>query len=171
LHAIQKSPDVTTKTVFFEDSAALTGLALAATGLGVSELTGNDIWDAVASIGIGCVLAGVSLMLGLQSRHLLLGAAAGDETRRELHRILASFPEVDHVVRLLSMQLGSHSVLVTGELEVRRDLTTAEIESLIERIDQAISRALPEVRETFWELRSRPGAVREAPARGEPVDP
>ncbi len=156
LKYIQRSPDVTTKTVFFEDSAALTGLAFAALGLTLSEVTGNEIWDSIASISIGFVLAAVSIMLGMQSRHLLLGAAASEEVRELLRNTLSSFPEVDHVVRLLSMQLGAHSILVTGEIEVRRGLTTDEIEDLLVRIDGKINAAVPDVSDTFWELRSRP---------------
>ncbi|TMC00371.1 MAG: cation diffusion facilitator family transporter [Chloroflexi bacterium] len=153
---IRRSPDLTTKTVLFEDSAALTGLAVAALGLTMAEVTGSEAWDSAASIAIGCVLTAVALMLGVQSRHLLLGAAAGPEARQLLHETVSSFPEVDHIVRLLSMQLGSRSLLVTGELELRRGLTTDEIEDLIERIDARIAVELPEVVDTFWELRRRP---------------
>jgi cation diffusion facilitator family transporter len=155
LRYIQRSPDLTTKTVFFEDSAALAGLALAAGGLALSEVSGNEAWDAVASISIGFVLAAVSVMLGLQSRRLLLGAAASDEVREALRKTVISFPEVDHVVRLLTMQLGAHSILVTGEIEVRRGLSTEQIEDLLVRIDEKVSAAVPEVSDTFWELRSR----------------
>jgi cation diffusion facilitator family transporter len=163
LRYIRHSPDLTTKTVFFEDSAALVGLSLAALGLALSEVMGSEEWDAAASIGIGCVLLTVSLMLGMQARNLLLGAAANEELREELHRIVLAFPEVDHIVRMLSMQLGSRSVLVTGELELRRGLNTDEIEDLISRIDARIAEATPEVRDTFWEMRRRQGAVRESP--------
>ena len=153
---LRQSPDVTTKTVFFEDGAALNGLAFAALGLFLSETTGNENWDAVASIGIGVILSGVSVMLGMQARGLLIGAAANAETREELHAIVSSFAEVDHVVRLLTMQLGSHSVLVSGELELNRGLTTDEIESLIERIDARVASEIPEIVDTFWELRRHP---------------
>jgi cation diffusion facilitator family transporter len=152
LRYIREAPDVTTKTVFFEDSAAITGLLIAAGGLAVSETSGNEIWDAVASICIGFVLAGVSVMLGVQSRKLLLGAAASEETRIGLHRVLMTFPEVESVLRMLTMQLGSNSVLVTGELRVRRNLTTEQIEDLLRRIDRKVSEDVPEVSETFWEL-------------------
>ena len=154
-HYIRRSPDITAKTVFFEDTAALTGLFLAAGGLGLSEITGNEVWDAVASIGIGFLLALVSLMLGLQSRQLLLGAAANPEVRELLHRTVGSFPEVAHVVRLLSMQLGSHSILVTGEIEVQRGMTAEQIEDLLVRVDAKIKEAVPDVSDTFWEPRSR----------------
>ncbi len=156
LRYIRQSPDLTIKTVFFEDGAALTGIALAAGGLGMSEIAADEVWDGLASIGIGGVLAMVSVMLGMQARRLLLGAAAHQEVREAIHRAVTSFPEVIHVVRLLSMQLGSHSVLVTGELEVGRGLTTDEIEDLLVRIDQKIAATVPDVTDTFWELRRRP---------------
>ncbi len=156
---IREAPDLTTKTVFFEDSAAITGLILAAGGLAITEIVGNEVWDAVASIGVGCVLAAVSVMLGLQSRHLLLGAAASEETRIGLHRALMTFPEVEGVQRMLTMQLGANSILVTGELRVRKGLTTEEIEDLLVRIDRKMAEDVPEVSETFWEL-SRHSAAR-----------
>ena len=53
----------------------------------------------------------------------------------------------------VTMQLGSHSVLVTGELMVQRGLTTDGIEDLLGRIDAEIERRVPEVSDTFWELK------------------
>lgn len=151
---VRDAPDPTIKTVFFEDGAALTGLTIAIGGLALSEITGNESWDAAASISIGFVLLAVSVILGVQSRSLLLGAAAPQETRDHIASIVNSFPEVDKIVRLLSMQLGANSVLVTGELRVKRELTTDGIEDLMRRIDTKIAAELPEVRETFWELSS-----------------
>lgn len=163
---IRESPDLTVKTVFWEDSAALMGLTLAALGIGLSELTGNESWDGVASICIGAVLAGVAYMLGVQSRSLLLGAAAGPETRAHIRATVSAFPEVRSVVRLLTMQLGAHSVLVTGELELLRGLSTTEVEGLLGRIDAALAENVPEVSDTFWELRgpgSPPGVAAATP--------
>lgn len=159
---IAESPDVTIKTVFFEDSAALIGLCLALGGLTMSEVSGSEHWDAAASISIGVVLASVAFMLGLQSRNLLLGAAAPPEAREKLESIVTSFPEVDGLERLLTMQVGSHSILVTGEIRVKREMTTNEIENLIVRVDRAIAKQLPEVSETFWELHS-------GEAKGDPL--
>ncbi|MBI5946698.1 MAG: cation diffusion facilitator family transporter [Chloroflexi bacterium] len=160
---LRESPDLTTKTVFFEDGAALTGLTIAAAGLALSEITGHEAWDGLASLAIGVVLAIVAVMLGAQSRALLLGAAAGGETQEAIRKTLASFPEVERVPRLLTMQLGSHSVLVTGELEVERSLDAAAIEDLMLRIDASLSETAPEVVDTFWELRREPRGPGERP--------
>ena len=67
------------------------------------------MWDGIASLAIGVLLAGVALMLGAQPRRLLLGAAASSETVLGIEATLAEFPEVVHVVRLITMQMGSHS--------------------------------------------------------------
>lgn len=153
---VRESPDITIKTVFFEDGAAITGLIIAAAGLTLSELRHTEMWDGIASIGIGVVLTIVAFLLGLQSRNLLLGAAANREVRDAIRATLAEFPEVEETVRLLTMQLGSHSVLVNGELQVHRDLDVDHVEQLIARIDARLQAQVPEVSDTFWELRRCP---------------
>jgi cation diffusion facilitator family transporter len=151
---LRNSPDLTAKTVFWEDLAALTGLVIAAAGLALSEMTGNEIWDGVASLAIGAVLTAVALMLGLQARKLLIGAAAGQDARDAIAACLRGFEDVERVVRMLTMQLGSHSILVTGELQLARNLSLDQAEALIGRIDEALRAAAPEVVETFWELKA-----------------
>ncbi len=153
LRYIRRSPDLTTKTVFYEDGAALTGLTLAAAGLSVSELTGSEVWDGVASLGIGLVLAAVALILGLQARRLLIGASASGETRDGIDATLAAFPEVRRAIRVLTMQMGPRSVLVSGELEIAQSLSLVEAEDLIQRIDRQLEHDVPEVCETFWEIK------------------
>ncbi|HKS92446.1 MAG TPA: cation diffusion facilitator family transporter [Tepidiformaceae bacterium] len=149
---LRESPDLSVKTVFWEDSAALTGLILAAAGLALSELTGSEAWDGVASILIGVILAVAAVILGLQARNLLLGAAAAPDTRRTIRQVVTAFPEVTALTRLLTMQLGPSSILVNGEIALRHDLTIEQAEALMLRIDTALSEAVPEVRDTFWEL-------------------
>ncbi len=153
---IRHSPDLTTKTVFWEDSAAMLGLLIAMAGLAAAEADRSVVWDGVASLSIGVLLTAVALTLGLQARNLLLGAAAHIDTRRAIRATVLAVPEVDAVVRLLTMQLGAHSILVTGELQVRRGLSTGEIEALLRRVDEAIQESVPDVHETFWELRRHP---------------
>ena len=143
---LRRSPDMTTKTVFWEDSAATLGLVIAA-------LSASETADGVASIIIGVLLTVVALMVGAQARGLLLGAAATPELRSVVRATVLEFEEVDTVVRLLTMQLGARSVLVNGELQLLRDLDVEEAEHLIREIDGALRRRAPEVTSTFWELR------------------
>jgi hypothetical protein len=44
-------------------------------------------------------------------------------------------------------------VMVTGELTVKRDMSTGAIEDLVRRLDERMATDIPEVTSTFWELR------------------
>ena len=148
---LRESTDVTLKTAMYEDIAATTGVVLAAAGLFLLQITGNAVFDGIASILIGVVLIAVAIMLGRETRDLLLGSAASKRTREAIRGAIAEFPEVEAVVDLLTMQLGLHSVLVTGEINIEDDLTTDEIEILITRLNERIRAAAPEVQNIYLE--------------------
>ena len=52
-HVVLRGRDPTAVAVLLEDSAAVTGVLLAATALGFSHITGNSVYDAIGSIAIG----------------------------------------------------------------------------------------------------------------------
>ena len=79
--------DPTTKTVVFEDSAAVIGLLLAAAGLGLTELTGSVFWDGATSVAIGVLLAVVAFFLGRDTKQLLIGEGALPEEREAIERV------------------------------------------------------------------------------------
>src|SRR2546421_625351 len=58
--------------VLAEDTAALTGIAVAAGCVGASALTGSGVYDACGSIGVGLVLAVAALFLPRGTPHPLL---------------------------------------------------------------------------------------------------
>ena len=53
LNAVLRGRDPTAVAVLLEDSAAVSGVILAATCLGLAHFTGNPVYDALGSIGIG----------------------------------------------------------------------------------------------------------------------
>lgn len=54
-------------------------------------------------------------------------------------------------IALLTMRLGLDSVLLTGEITIRDDLTTDEIERLMTRLNERIGYAAPEVKNLYLE--------------------
>ena len=79
LDQVRSSPDTTVRTALFEDSAAMVGLALAAFGLALRQVTGSPVWDGAASIAIGCLLIVVAVRLGMDNKEYLIGRAARPE--------------------------------------------------------------------------------------------
>src|SRR5215210_1955702 len=144
--------NTTMKVPLYEDVAALTGILIATAGHLLTQLSGDHVFDGIASIGIGGVLVFVAWELGRDSRALLLGEAVSPEDERRLRETITAFPEVNEIVRLLTMHLGPESVLVNAELHVADGLDTDQIEDLLERITRAIGEEMPEVDQTFLEL-------------------
>jgi len=107
LDHVRRSPDTTVKTALFEDSAALVGLFLAATGLILRQLTGSPVWDGSASIAIGALLIVVAIKLGLDSRDLLIGKSADPKELQLIRtedladgidqRLADRLPQIPHV--------------------------------------------------------------------------
>jgi len=148
---LRANDDPTATTVVYEDSAALVGLVLAAVGITLHELTGSGVWDGVASLLIAALLALVALRLGRSNMRLLTGAGADRRMVRSIAAWLAQRREVDAVVDLLTLQLGTDQVLVCARLDFDDDLVVADVERAAVRIGEDLKRAFPDVAEVFLE--------------------
>ena len=134
--------DPTLLTVLLEDTAALASLVIAAIGLAVTLLTGDAVWDALASIAIGLVLLTVAVVLAVENYSLLLGEAAPRGVQREIRGVVEADPAVHGVHALRTMALGPHELLVVCEVSFERELETAEIEAAVRRLETAIIETL-----------------------------
>jgi cation diffusion facilitator family transporter len=152
---LRESKDPTAKTVLFEDSAALIGIVIAATGLLLTDYqvggAAGAYWDGVASIIIGLVLAVVAFVLARTSRGLLLGEAANPKVVAAIKQAIESHPNVEHVVELLTMHLAPKQILINAHVKLREDLRTGDIEQSILEIEDRIKRAEPKVEMIFLE--------------------
>ncbi len=152
---IRESKDPTAKTVIFEDSAALLGIIIAATGLYLTEHhsgPGNGAyWDGLASIMIGVVLAIVAFILARTSRGLLLGEAASPKSRQAIKVAIESHPNVVKLIELLTMHLAPKQILINAHVNLRDDLVTDDIERTNEEIESLIRKAEPNVEMIFLE--------------------
>lgn len=152
---LRESKDPTAKTVLFEDSAALIGIVIAATGLLLTDYqvggAAGAYWDGLASIIIGLVLAVVAFVLARSSRGLLLGEAANPKVLTAIKKAIESHPNVDRVVELLTMHLAPKQILINAHVRLRSELRTDEIVKSIEEVEERIKNAEPKVEMIFLE--------------------
>lgn len=148
---LRTSDDPTVKTVFYEDSAALIGLLLALLGTLGHQLTGSGVWDGVASLLIGVLLAVVAYLLGSTTKSLLVGRQADVNLVRAVRAHLAAAPEVDAVVDLITQVMGTNLVLVCARIDLVDGLSTAEVEHACLRLDGELQELFTEVDEVFLE--------------------
>ncbi|WNV91287.1 cation diffusion facilitator family transporter [Umezawaea sp. Da 62-37] len=148
---LKLSDDPTVKTVFLEDSAALTGLLIAFAGVGLHQLTGSSVWDGVASLAIGVLLAAVAYSLARTNRGLLIGRQADPVMIKAIGQRLREAPEVEAVVDLLSMLTGTDRVLLCARLDFDDALGAADLERACVRIDGELRAEFPDLDEIFLE--------------------
>jgi cation diffusion facilitator family transporter len=146
---LRRSRDPTVRTVFSEDAAALAGIGIAATGIGLHQATGNRLWDAVAAMAIAVLLTLVALHLGRHNMKLLIGQSAEPRLRQELWDELMGVPEVDAVIELLTMHIGTDEILLATRLDLADGLDSDAVEDVSSRIEREIGRRHPEVTQVF----------------------
>jgi cation diffusion facilitator family transporter len=148
---LRATDDPTVKTVFFEDSAALIGLLLAFAGVGLHQLTGSALWDGLASLLIAVLLTAVAYILGRTNKGLLIGRQADRRTVYELRDALAERPEVEQVVDLLTMTIGTDRILLCARLDFDDALTAAVLEQTCAAIDEEMRERFPDLQDIFIE--------------------
>jgi cation diffusion facilitator family transporter len=148
---LQLIDDPTVKTVFFEDSAALIGILLAFGGLALHDITGNSVWDGLASVLIGVLLAGVAYLLGRTNQGLLIGRQADPTIVRGARQMLQETPEVEVVVDILTMVTGTDKILLCARLDFAENLTSTDLELATVRISAELRTRYPDLDEIFLE--------------------
>lgn len=151
LEFLRNTDDPTVKSVLFEDSAALLGIAFAAMGLYTHQVTGSAVGDAVASLLIGLMLSLVAYLLGRTNRELLVGRQARPEVLEGVRNLLANAPEIEEVVDLLTMNVGTDQILVCARLDFDDTLGAADVERACARLDGELHDKYGEVYEVFLE--------------------
>ena len=152
--SIRTTKDPALFNVLLEDSAALIGLGMAFLGLVMYQFTGLIIFDALASLLIGCLLGGVAVVLAYESKSLLIGESASPEIRRRILEITRNVPEVAKVIELLTMHMAPDDILVNMDLNLKYGLTTDEVERVIDQVKAAIRDQVPQTRRIFVECQT-----------------
>ncbi|MBO2454783.1 cation diffusion facilitator family transporter [Actinomadura barringtoniae] len=156
LEHVKRSPDVTFKAALFEDTAAMIGLALAAAGLTLREITGSHLWDGLASILIGVLLIVVAYALGRDSKGLIIGRAADPDLQSEIRHEIEAASGVDGVDELLTMHFGPDQLLVAARVHFSDDISADEAEDVAGEIDLRLQERLPAVRHVFLDPTQAP---------------
>jgi len=143
--AFRNSKDPSTFTVLFEDTAALAGLLIAFAGVAGAQVFDLPLLDALASYGIGLVLAVSSLLLARETKELLLGEPAHLHVRQSILRIAAKDDGVRTANGVLTTQMGPNDIVAALSAEFEDELSTSEIEACVNRIEDAIKTAHPDI--------------------------
>jgi cation diffusion facilitator family transporter len=136
---IMATSDPTLRAVFAEDSAALIGLVIAAAGLGLHQLTGSPVPDAVGSILVGALLGVIAIVLINRNRRFLVGQEADPRVRAAAIQALMAQPEVARVTYLRLEIVGPRMVSVVGDVDLTGDDTESHLAVRLRALEAKIS--------------------------------
>lgn len=156
---VRELRDPAPRIVVLEDSAAVIGVVIAAAGLIARSLTGDERYDAAASIAIGVLLVAVAIAVGTHAKALLLGESARPKVREAIEREVLRHPAVESVPELLTMHVGPDDLIVAADVELRDELTVTEVERVAGEITTGLRDVEPTVRHVF--LQPAPARTRE----------
>ena len=162
---VKNSADTTVKAALFEDTAAIIGLALAAAGIGLRQLTGSGVWDGGASIAIGILLVVVAVRLGMDNKDLLIGRAADSRELAGIRTEIESTEGVDELRELLTMHLGPDHLIVAARVSFDDGLSSDDMEDLSDQIDRRLAEKLPLDAHVFIDPTPRDAERRERAAQ------
>jgi cation diffusion facilitator family transporter len=143
--AFRRSKDPPSFVVFFEDTAALAGIAIATLGTFDASQLDAPIYDGIASILIGIILAGVAALLARESKSLLIGERADPKLAEAVVQLAASVPGVREAYGALSVQLAPDQIVVALSLKFSDELSVQAIEHKVHELENKVRAARPEV--------------------------
>lgn len=143
--AFRRSKDPPAFMVLFEDSAALIGIAFAGAGIMAADLLDKPVFDGIASILIGLVLAITATLLAIESKSLLIGERAPPALVQAICRMTEEQPGVANANSALTAQLSPHQSIVALSIEFEDGLVTEQIEDCVAALETRVREAHPDV--------------------------
>ncbi|MDR6905752.1 cation diffusion facilitator family transporter [Agromyces sp. 3263] len=151
LEHVARSSNPTLRAVFAEDAAALIGLVIAFFGVGLHQLTGSPVYDAIGSLLVGVLLGVVAVVLIARNRAFLLGEAVDDALRDAVRDEILESPEIDRVGFLHMEFIGPGTVLLVAAVDLVDDRSEADAARELRRLESELIRR-PHVGRAFLTL-------------------
>lgn len=157
--SIRISKDPAGFIVLFEDSAALVGLIIAGLGVWASNHYGDPRLDGYASIAIGCILAGVAILLAREAKGLLIGESADAGIILKVWEMLDARPEISAVNHVRTIHTAPDAVFVAISADFADDLKMGRAETFVEDMETAMKAAIPQLTSIYIRPEKRENAV------------
>ncbi|WP_022887478.1 cation diffusion facilitator family transporter [Glaciibacter superstes] len=144
-----KAPEL--PVVLLEDIAALFGLVFALCGVGLTILTGNPVWDAIGTLFIGALLVLVAIVLGIETKSLLVGEGASAKDVAAIEKAVMAGPETRNIIHLKTLYLGPDELLVGAKLSFDSSSRFSDVAASINAVETRIREAVPVARVIYIE--------------------
>ena len=146
------SSDPVVRAVLVEDSAALIGLFVAASGLFLSEIFRTSVPDSLASLVIGLLLAVTAFGLARPFADFLVGRSVPPPLFEELQAIVQEDEAVEQILSLRAIYSGPEEVIVAAKVHPSAHMNIEKLMRAMDDLDHKIRLALPFVADVFIDI-------------------
>lgn len=136
-----KTPEL--PVVLLEDIGATLGLVLALVGVGLAMWTGNALFDSLATISIGVLLALIAAFLAIEMKSLLIGEAAAAADQDRIRDVLLTDDRVRRVIHMRTQHIGPDEILIGAKLEFEPVTSLAELSRAIDGLENELRTRVP----------------------------
>ncbi|HEY0258317.1 MAG TPA: cation diffusion facilitator family transporter [Lacisediminihabitans sp.] len=144
-----KAPEL--PVVLLEDVAALTGLVFAFVGVVLTLITGNGAFDASGTIAIGVLLVAVAVILGIETKSLLVGEGASAADVERIRTAINADPDVEALIHMRTLYLGPEELLLAAKVAFPRKKRLADVATAIDALEARVRQAVPIARVIYIE--------------------
>ncbi|MGV2903084.1 cation diffusion facilitator family transporter [Microbacterium sp. AGC62] len=144
-----KAPEL--PVVLLEDVGALTGLTFALLGVGLTLLTGNPVFDALGTVMIGVLLVLIAIVLGIETKSLLVGEGATQADHDRIVDAINAGDEIEKIIHMKTLYLGPDELMVAAKIALNADKPLREAADDINAIEARIRDAVPVARIVYIE--------------------
>lgn len=144
-----KAPEL--PVVLLEDIAALVGLFLALIGVSLAIITDDGVWDGLGTIAIGVLLVVIALILGVETKSLLVGEGASAVDVTTIRAAIESGEDVERVIHMKTLYVGPDELLVAAKIGVVEGSSSAQVINAVNAAEQRIRAAVPVARIIYLE--------------------
>jgi cation diffusion facilitator family transporter len=144
-----KAPEL--PVVLLEDIGALVGLVFALFGYGLTLVTGDPVFDALGTLMIGTLLVLIAIVLGFETKSLLVGEGATMADHDRIVKAIEDAPDVEKVIHLKTLYLGPDELLVAAKIGFPHEKPLGEVAGDIDVIEARIRSAVPTARVIYLE--------------------
>lgn len=145
----QKSPEL--PVILLEDLAALLGLVFALFGVGLAVITGNAIFDAIATIMIGILLIVVAILLIIEVSSLLVGEGASEDDVVKIESAMLATRGIDRIIHMKTLYIGPEELMIGAKISVTPERKVRELAVIVNLAEREIRKAVPEAKIIYIE--------------------
>ena len=126
------------KMLFLQCTAAVIGTVVSFAAILITRWSGSYLFDGIASIIVGLILGSMALVQAYQLKDMIIGRSCNPSTTQLIGDLAMKVPGVTDICEIKTMYMGSQSLLINMEIQVKCNLRIDEVDDVVNEVEKTI---------------------------------